>query len=228
MIGNTAYRNSLQGLTISSADCLDNIISSNDLIDCGNFAVNWDGDAGAAAYIDTSTTLVDCTVAVSGAQYYTPSYDSTNSYLMTKTIAAGDPGTYDLMNNNAIDDMHGLIANYTYRFEAKVYIPSAGGPELSEVRIGIAAYYGAAWNWTYSGVDVSAADTWETLEVQLALNTATTGVIVRVEIESAAADTEYIYLDNLIVHIVGHESHDGAIATYGAQYYDAGTRTYLH
>ena len=144
-------------------------------------------------------------------------YGATSTKLIITTTASEASG--DAVDNNNNDDMHTLIAGYSYRFSASAYVPSVGGPSAAEVSIRIGEYYSAAWNWTSDAASVQNA--WEDLGFDITLNAATTGIIVRFAIASTASDGEYAYFDDIILKPIGiHNQHS-------QNYLDLGTGTQL-
>lgn len=123
------------------------------------------------------------------------------SFKMTKTIAAGNGCHTMIVSNQSWSEMHGLTAGKTYRFKAKVYVPSSGGPAVSEVRVRIGEYYSGSWHW-YSDA-ATLQDQWEELDTgAITLNATTTGFIAVVWIMATAEQNEFIYYDELEFYAV--------------------------
>ena len=230
--GTQGFNNDCTGNVVSDCNgrgilnsATNTLIASNEIVDCGDL-VSWAGCEHATTHPRFSTTsgvtLSDCTLARSAVQKNIGSY----SRLMTKTVAAGTAATYDLQDNNDTTDLHGVLPEHEYTYRARVYVPSTGGPAATEVRIALGEYYnpggGAQWNWTEQAASVQ--DSWETLSINKTINASATGIIVRVQIDSAAANTEFIYLDSFDFQVMGIHIEHGAET---GNFYDTGTGTQL-
>jgi len=146
-------------------------------------------------------------------------YEGTYSYKHTKTAAAGSSSLVNLVDVVGTSDMHGLIAGLTYKLSMYIYIPSSGGPDYDEVSIHIYDY-DSGWASTET-VCVDSTDAWQSVEVERTIREDATGTILRIDIDSAAANNEYIYVDHIRLEPVGtHNEHD-------QQYVDYGTGTQL-
>lgn len=134
--------------------------------------------------------LTNATWARSAAQAQEGSY----SWLLTKTsaAAAGDAYTY-LTDNTTTTDMHGLTAGQTYRLDCWMYTDVA---TLTNADVVFQEYYAAAWNDTLT-FNISSASTWEREQATVTLNSATTGVTIKVLIESAEDVGKLLYLDDI-------------------------------
>ena len=100
-------------------------------------------------------------------------------------------------DNNATNDLHGIIPGETLECEAWVYIPSSGGPQVSEVTLNLFYRDGGAWTETIA--TATTQDAWERLAVTATIPTTAVGFILRTEILIAASATEYIYVDDVII-----------------------------
>lgn len=130
----------------------------------------------------------------------TEEHGGTYSYKATKTIAAGTGASVNLVDNNTTSDMHGLIAGRTYTFSVWVYLPTASGIAINEVSIAIRDYDGG-WAGT-SGAVPTSLDTWQKLTVTRTIRVAAIGTAIQINMASAAANTEYFYVDDIELHDV--------------------------
>jgi len=164
-----------------------------------NLIVRGDCESATAPMVEGETTphTNNATFARSSDQ----AYEGTYSYKATKTIAAGTAGAVDLVDNETNTDMHGLIAGLTYKFCMYIYIPSTGGPAYDEVRLQIFDYDGG-WISTDTYA-VNTTDAWQYVEVERTIAAGATGAIVKIRFDSTAANTEYIYVDNIRLYSVG-------------------------
>lgn len=130
----------------------------------------------------------------SAAQSYAGNY----SYLITKTIASGTEGICSFTDSQALTDLHGIIPGKTYKLSAWVYIPSVGGPDLSEVNLKIGDYDSDASSWSYSSsLAPTSSDAWEYIEVIRRVADDADAATIMLEINSAADNNEYIYIDEI-------------------------------
>ncbi len=146
----------------------------------------------------TSPMIFDETVPVkvnaTWAKDPAEQYFGDNSYKFTKAVGTA---TVDLVDSNATDDLHGLVAETEYTFIVRVKIPSAGGMLGSEVTIKIGDYI-VAWDWTTQACAL-VYDAWQYVKLTRTIRSTATGAIIRIEVHSDATDTEYLYSDDIRV-----------------------------
>jgi hypothetical protein len=142
-----------------------------------------------AMYGETTNTLSNATFAKSTAQ----AYHGTSSYLFTVDGAADT--WVDLQDALSTSDMHVLKAGETYRLRLKLWIPS-GAMTGTEAIIAIGDYHGGAWSEDTQAA-VNTYDAWQQVEVTSTLNSAATGVYVRIQAADAAVATETFYVDDI-------------------------------
>jgi len=143
-----------------------------------------------AIFGETANTLSNATFAQSTAQFF----QGANSYLFTKTIAAGTEAYASFQDNEATNDLHGLAASKEYKLGAWVYIPS-GGILGTEITLQILDYV-AGWVAT-SQAAANAYDEWQYVEATRTLNAGIGGTAIKVVADSAAALNETFYIDNI-------------------------------
>jgi parallel beta-helix repeat protein len=241
--GNTILRNKYFGLTIGGdrGTAIDNVIeencwsdpassvraglevasgtgngiTDNYLKDNGTFIARSDCESATPPAIrgEVANTLTQCTLVQSAAQ----AYEDSNSYLLTKTVAAGTASTAYLTDSAATNDLHGLYAGQEYRFGAWVYIP-AGGMLGSELTLVIRDYV-AAWEEQAQACALT-YDAWQYVEVTKTLRAGSIGATFGFAIASAAANAETAYTDNLRLTPMGTGN------LHNQNFYDAGTNTY--
>jgi len=137
--------------------------------------------------------LFNCTFARSVDFSHTGDY----SYKFIKTIAAGTSANAKQTDGIGTADMHGLIAGEAYDLSYWFYIPTASGILGTECRLMISEYYSAGWHNTTLATAVNTYDAWQEMTNTITLNATTTGVFTYCEAISAAADTEYFYVDDV-------------------------------
>ena len=104
-----------------------------------------------------------------------------------------------VVDNEATTDLHGIVPGESVETECWVYVPSSGGPSVSEVVSRVSYYDGGAWTSTDSGAVVS-TDTWTKMTVSVTVpSTATGWTYTAARIASTASEGEYIYVDDIIV-----------------------------
>ena len=192
------------------------IVTGNTTVNCGNLMLNGScEDVGAVPAIDpeVANTLTQCTYATSAAQ----AYSGSNSFLLTKTVAAGTAATAYLTDNANTNDLHGLYAGQEYRFGAWIYIP-AGGMTGAELTLVVRDYV-AAWEEAAQACALT-YDAWQYVEVTKTLRAGSIGATFGFAIASTAANTETAYTDNLRLTPMGTGN------LHNQNFYDAGTNTY--
>ena len=148
---------------------------------------------------ETNPVLTDTTFARDNAEERTGTY----SYKVTKTIASGTAAYATLCDNENTNDMHGMVAGHIYTKSAWVYVPTASGIALNEIRI-LIEDYDSNWLTSYSG-NPTAFDTWQKLTVTRTIRSGATGTSILFEIISTAKNNEYFYVDDLML-----VCHDGS------------------
>jgi hypothetical protein len=169
------------------------IFDGNQIIKCGNLVKYGmvETDAGApwlyweAAHSDNGN--------VTSSQDSGQAYSDTNSRKIAIT-ATGTDAYWRLADGGATNDMHDFLAGETYIYEAYIYVPSSGGPQVTEVHLGFAEYYSAAWHYTET--EPTGQDAWEKIEQEITLNADCDGFYPYIKIDSAAANGEYVYVDD--------------------------------
>lgn len=124
------------------------------------------------------------------------------SYKVTKTVAAGTESLVYLQDGTSTTDMHSLVAGQSYEVTAQVYIPAASGIQGNEINIQSYGRIPAGWGASGSTTAADTYDEWQTLSFVMTFATNVTGVLFRLNMESAAADTEYFYIDD--IKVTGH------------------------
>jgi hypothetical protein len=163
---------------------------------------------------ETTPNTDNCTATRSSAEAYAGTY----SWKLNKdSAAAGGNMNFDLTDALSSTDMHGLVAGLSYKLSFYVYIDSTNGPQASEVSAIVRDYYSASWNNTTT--TATTQDAWELIEVEFTLNASSTGVALRIQIDSAADQDEYIYIDQVRLLNEGTNNEDNQ------QYVDNGTGT---
>lgn len=142
---------------------------------------------------ETVPVLDDATFARDNAEKRTGTY----SYKVTKTVASGTAAYITLCDNENTNDMHGLIAGDTYTKFIWIKVTAASGIALNEIRMWIEDY-DDNWLASYSG-NLTAFDTWQKLTVTRTIRSGATGATIGIEIISTAANTEYFYVDDLML-----------------------------
>lgn len=167
---------------------------------------------------DSNPPQIDGNTAsnTSAARSNTVAYAGTYSYKITKTVAAGTEAYYLFTDNFDTSDQHGFIDGLSYRVSCRVYVPSTGGPAAAEVSIR-AYHYTGGWTTVTDAAD--AQDEWQELTLDVTMGGSMTGASAGMHIASTAADTEFIYIDNVRVVPLGlGNDHDN-------NFYDLGTGT---
>lgn len=137
---------------------------------------------------ETSVTTNNATFARDSGQ----ARNGTYSYKLTKS---GASCRVSLADNETTSDQHGLVDSETYTLGMWVYVPSTGGPLASEVTLEFDHYVSS---WVNLGsATVTAQDEWQWVTVTVTLTSSTTGVRFGPRIADAAANTEFIYVDDI-------------------------------
>ena len=189
------------------------MIANNTFTDNGTLMNYADCESTSLPQID-GNVLTNCTFARSSTEKHSGSY----SYKLTKTIAAGTGASALFTDNSITTDMHGMLLKQGgYRLSLWVYIPTSGGCLPGEVRVRMNQYYSAAWHT--EEVIPTEQDEWEYIEVDITLNAAVTGMLSYIQIESPAANTEFLYVDDIRLTPLGianeHSQHleDNGVGT---------------
>jgi len=113
-----------------------------------------------------------------------------------KLIGDGDVSYLAVTDNINTKDLHGICSGETIEAEAYVYVPSVGGPALSEVTLQL-QYYTTAW--VAVSVAVSVADTFQKLTLSHTLPNKVYAWRCYVRISADSDPDEYIYVDDIRV-----------------------------
>tara|TARA_Y100000310_G_C20653736_1_gene800860 strand:+ start:417 stop:2024 length:1608 start_codon:yes stop_codon:yes gene_type:complete len=125
----------------------------------------------------------------------TQKHMGSNSFLLTKTVAAGTSGYAVLADDEVTSNMHGFSAGTTYTLRVQVHVPTTGGPLGTEFLIEFGDYDGG---WVFSSqAGVATYDAFQQVSVTRAIRAGATGVTLRCVLHSDAANTEYVYVDHL-------------------------------
>ncbi len=136
----------------------------------------------------------------------------TYGYKITKTVASETNAYIDICDNADPDDMHGLIAGFTYIWNMWVKVPVASGIALNEVYLRIYDYVAAGWDKN-TGSSPTAFDTWQKISITRTIRTDAIAGVLRIFESASAANTEYFYIDDIsLVNIVGAK-------VYGKRFY---------
>ena len=123
-------------------------------------------------------------------------HTGTYGYRITKTVASGT-GTYVMLcDNNNTNDMHGLIAGYTYTKSVWVKIPAGSGIALDEVYFQIRDYYDGAWDVSQSSIP-TAFDIWQKISATKTIRQTAVAANIRFNLPYTIEDTEYYYVDDI-------------------------------
>ena len=204
------------GIYVYDSASDDNLVVGNVARRNGNLINNYACEHSTNEPQLDGNVLTNITAARSAVQ----AYEGTYSYLITKDVAAGTGAQFEMTDNTNTTDQHGLQDAYIYRLGMRIYIPS-GGIQASEVTIYISDYQAS---WEHSTQAAAAVyDAWQYVEVTRTMRAAPTGCLVRLYFSSTAADTEYVYIDD--VRLVSMTSSNTA---HSNQFTDAGTGTKIH
>lgn len=145
-------------------------------------------------YMDqTADAPANATFARDSAQAKSGTY----SYKLTKTTGAGGgEATGDLTDEDF--QLATVFEGQTLTFTAWAYVPSTGGPLLSEVFIRLADNNGSTFEQLDSG-NPSSYDTWERLTVTKTFRSGLTWARIMAKIDTAAAAGEYVFFDEIQV-----------------------------
>ena len=161
-------------------------------------------------------------------------HGGTYSYKLTKATAVGSWGIVSLCDNNNTTDMHGFVAGETYTLWRWVKVPAASGIALDEVYMQITDY-DSGWEDTTASFPTM-FDTWQKISITRTIRSGATGVIIRIALKSTAEDTEYYFVDDIVIlsSYKFYESKiDGGVTisktkdsmTYGIMSFDGGNLT---
>ncbi len=163
----------------------------DDLIDRGNC----ESTTPPMIFDETVPHKSNTTFARDIAEAHTGTY----SYKITKTIASGTLAYVSSVDNNTNTDMHGLVVGHTYTFSVWVYVPTASGIALNEVRLSLIDYQAAAWEYSHSS-NPTAFDTWQKLSVTRTIRGSATGTVLRIFESTTADNNEYFYIDDIVLN----------------------------
>jgi hypothetical protein len=111
---------------------------------------------------------------------------------LTKTTAVGGGNcAQDLQDNVLTNDMHGLTAGKTYRFDVQLY---TGAATPGNARFYILEYYGGGWNATLLG-SCSSSGGWNHIQKTITLNQSTVAVRIYPWISTNEAINTLLYID---------------------------------
>jgi len=167
-----------------------------------------------ATYGELSNTLTNATFVQSAAKFHA----GANSYLFTKTIAAGTAASAYLTDNVTTTDTHGMFAGHQYTFDPWVYIPG-GGMTGTNITIVIDQYYAAAWHATTQAC-ANTYDAWQQPTVTATLDASCTGFRVGFLVAAAEAINTIFYADDVELFDTNPVTN-----VYNRNFYDAGTNT---
>ena len=120
-----------------------------------------------------------------------------NSYKLTRTVGPGSEAWAYLVDSADVADMHGFVAGSSIEFSAWAYIPTASGLQPSENGLQIfISLAGGAFSLV-AEANSTALDIYEELSISYDLPSTATGIVIRLYTKSAAADTEYVYYDDI-------------------------------
>ncbi len=185
-----------------------NHIQNNTCRNVGNLILNGNcEDDTPVPYLtgETDDYNANCTFARSSDFAHRGTY----SYKFTKTIAAGTGAASYFHNHDAVADadMGGLVGGCTYTMQAWVYIPTASGILGSEIFIRM----DDDTQTPQTGTAANTYDEWQQVTLTITLGAAATGIVCFVGADSAAANNEYFYVDDIEVIPVGvHNEHGTA------------------
>ena len=147
-------------------------------------------------FMEKTPVLADCTWTHDRGKQY----QGMESYLFTKTVAAGTACAVTLTDNEDTDDMHGAVPGSTLLLSGRLWVP-AGAILGTETLLDIQQYYAAAWHSsTIAGVALY--DEWQALELEVAINAAATGFHFGLYVFATAAITEYFWATDIRLDIV--------------------------
>jgi len=141
---------------------------------------------------ETVPLLSNATFARSADFSHTGDY----SYKHTKIIAAGTAGIVRLIDALSTTNMHGLVAGSTYNLTTWVYIPTASGILGTEVTFQLDDHNGVGWS-SNAVVAANTYDAWQQITLPVTLRDGALGTHLSILAASAAADTEYFYVDDI-------------------------------
>jgi len=211
----TPGTSTLPGIYIYSADNI--IVTHNECRNNGNLIAYSSCENVTDPYIiGDGSSLSNATFARSDTEVYQDSY----SFKLTIT-AGGSEGIARQCDNGNTNDMHELLAGYTYKAYAYVYVPSTGGCTAAEAKLRFSYYDSGAW--TDDEQAATGQDAWELLQTaEVTIPATATGAKMEVLIESTASDGEICYFDNLRLQPIGiHNEHE-------QNFEDDGTDTQWH
>jgi hypothetical protein len=154
----------------------------------------------------SSATLTSATWAISTVR----SYDGSSSFRMTKTAGAGTSSQVHLTSGVGKTDLHGLTDKIgtLYNVRSQVYTPSSGGPLTAETSFHLEhSTNGSTWTNTASGL-ATTQDAWEAIEAYDRVESTGQGIQVYFNIATAAANTEFIDVDDIHVFRIVCETLD--------------------
>lgn len=143
----------------------------------------------------TPSGLSNATWARSAVQVQEGSY----SWVLTKTsaAAAGDATIYLHDGYSSTTDMHGLLADKSYKIDFYMWSDVA---TLSNAELTIQEYYSAAWHDVVS-FNPGSASTWGNHSSTFRFNSSTTGIRILVKIASAEVVSKVLYLDDIKLYL---------------------------
>jgi hypothetical protein len=153
----------------------------------------------------------------------TPNTTNIGTYEQSSTQAHGGSNSYKIVGdgvgvafaevcNSTSGDLHGLVPGKTYNFRAYVYVPS-GGYTVGNITL----RFGDDSGGSSDSPAVSAADTWELLEVEHTIASDAADTYIGLRIDETGTDT--VYWDDIQLLPLGiHNEHD-------QQFIDNGTGT---
>lgn len=154
------------------------------------------GDCESATPPTLRGEVVDSHSNTTAVQSTVQAHSGTNSFLVTKTIAAGTAAYWYPQDSLVTTDMHGHLPGETVEHIAWIYAPSA---VVAEISMTIIEYYSAAWH-NVATVSGSVGVSWEKLAIRGTLNDAATGFAIQYAFASTASLNEYFYVDDLDHH----------------------------
>jgi hypothetical protein len=202
------------------------LVSNNYLIDNGNLIDrgNCESGGGASPEDGNSPMIFGESNPLDSNCDWTrdntiTSYEGSYHYKLNKTsVAAGGTASIGFTETaSGGGDLHGMVPGIEYTFEAYIYLVTGSSPLAAE------AYLGMDDDTAVARTQAAANtfDEWQKVSLTFTVGAAATEAWIFINIDSAAAQNEYIYVDNIRLYQTGigneHETN----------YDDDGTDTHL-
>ena len=124
------------------------------------------------------------------------------SMKVTKGAAVASTGVFLLTDSGSAGttDMHGFVAGTVNEISASIYVPTAGGPQISEVYLYMRYYDAPTTAWVNTRKTLTgSADTWNKISETFTIASTATGAYFYFAMSADASNTEYFYVDDIIV-----------------------------